>query len=151
MSTIDRDRLVRAILPIFHHPHIKAPMRILLCESVYATGLLTCWIRNQAYMVRSRSPLNKLALNTKHCVNKFKPLHENNVSVIFPPSKFGLDSMPEFPIHALKGHLAPVMPTVLSKQLLPATRKIHPDQILSLWSIRDSKPDAVGVGAGGTE
>ena len=29
VSTIDRDRLVRAILPIFHHPHIKAPMRIL--------------------------------------------------------------------------------------------------------------------------
>ena len=61
--------------------------------------------------------------------------------------QIGLDSMPEFPIHALKGHLAPVMQTVLPKQLLPATRKIHPDQILSLWSIRDSKPDAVGVGA----
>ena len=90
MSISDRDRLVRAILPIFHHPHIKAPMRILLCESVYATGLLTCWIRNQAYMARSRSPLNKLALNTKHCVNKFKPLHENTVSVIFPPSKLAL-------------------------------------------------------------
>ena len=34
MSTIDRDRLVRAILPIFHHTHIKAPMRILLCDEV---------------------------------------------------------------------------------------------------------------------
>ena len=41
----------------------------------------------------------------------------------------GLDPMPEFPIHALEGSLAPVMPTVLPVQLLPAARKIHPDDL----------------------
>jgi len=38
--------------------------------------------------------------------------------------QIGLDPM--LPIHALEGHLAPVMPTVLPKQLLPATRKDPP-------------------------
>ena len=44
----------------------------------------------------------------------------------FSSKQIGLDPMPELPIHALEGHLTPVMPTVLPKQLLPATRKIHP-------------------------
>ena len=37
--------------------------------------------------------------------------------------------MPEFPIHALEGNLAPVMPNVLPVQLLPAARKIHPSDL----------------------
>ena len=50
VSTIDRDRLVRAILPIFHHPHIKAPMRILLCEKVKKlAGLHNHFDRVQAH------------------------------------------------------------------------------------------------------
>ena len=44
--------------------------------------------------------------------------------------------MPEFPIHALEGHLTPVMPTVLPKQLLPATRKIHPADL----GVMDNRP-----------
>ena len=44
--------------------------------------------------------------------------------------------MPEFPIHALEGNLAPVMPTVLPTQLLPATRKIHPNDL----GIMDNRP-----------
>ena len=48
----------------------------------------------------------------------------------------GLDPMPEFPIHAIEGNLAPVMPTVLPVQLLPAPRKFHPEEL----GIRESKP-----------
>ena len=44
----------------------------------------------------------------------------------FSSKQIGIDPMPELPIHALEGHLTPVMPTVLPKQLLPAARKIHP-------------------------
>ena len=44
--------------------------------------------------------------------------------------------MPDFPIHALEGNLAPVMPTVLPVQLLPAARKIHPDDL----GIIENKP-----------
>ena len=40
--------------------------------------------------------------------------------------------MPEIPIHALE---APVMPTVLPKQLLPATRK-HPADL----GVMDNRP-----------
>ena len=61
VSTIDRDRLVRAILPIFHHPHIKAPMRILLCEEVEKlAGLHNHFDRVQAH----RSLLTELQLET---------------------------------------------------------------------------------------
>ena len=143
VSTIDRDRLVRAILPIFHHPHIKAPMRILLCEeveklaglhnhfdrvqahrsllteftvrnycgnsfhpeyiqaavghpSVYATGLPNL-LKQQPSMHGPESfTQNKLELNIKPCVNKYKPWHENNVSVISPPSKLVLTQCRNF-------------------------------------------------------
>ena len=44
--------------------------------------------------------------------------------------------MPELPIHALEGPLTPVMPTVLPKQLLPTTRKIHPADL----GVMDNRP-----------
>ena len=128
VSTIDRDRLVRAILPIFHHPHIRAPMRILLCEEVeklaglhnhfdrvqahrsllteftvrnycgnsFATGLPNL-LKQQPSMHGPESlTQNKLELNIKPCVNKYKPWHENNVSVISPPSKLALTQCRNF-------------------------------------------------------
>ena len=61
VSTIDRDRLVRAILPIFHHPYIKAPMRILRCEEVEKlAGLHNHFDRVHAH----RSLLTELTVKT---------------------------------------------------------------------------------------
>ena len=183
VSTIDRDRLVRAILPIFHHPYIKAPMRILSCEEVEKlAGLHNHFDRVHAH----RSLLTELTVRN-YCGNSFHPEHIQAAighperlrnwliepaepstqppwsGVIYPkqartqyhalreqvqtlartqrirdlPSKqVGLDPMPEFPVHALEGNLAPVMPTVLPVQLLPAARKIHPDDL----GIRENKP-----------
>ena len=69
VSTIDRDRLVRAILPIFHHPHIKAPMRILLCEEVEKlAGLHNHFDRVQAH----RSLLTEFTVRN-YCGNSFHP------------------------------------------------------------------------------
>ena len=48
----------------------------------------------------------------------------------------GLDPMPDFPIHAIDGNLAPVSPTVMPMQLLPPSRRIHPEEL----GIRDDKP-----------
>ena len=183
VSTIDRDRLVRAILPIFHHPYIKAPMRILSCEEVEKlAGLHNHFDRVHAH----RSLLTELTVRN-YCGNSFHPEHIQAAighperlrnwliepaepstqppwsGVIHPKQaraqyhalreqvqtlartqrirdlsskQVGLDPMPEFPIHALEGNLAPVMPTVLPVQLLPAARKIHPDDL----GIRENKP-----------
>ena len=183
VSTLDRDRLVRAVLPIFHHPFIKAPMRILSCEEVEKlAGLHNHFDRVQAH----RSLLTEFTIRN-YCGNSFHPEHiqaaighperlrawliEPNepstrppwAGVLHPkqaraqyhalreqvqtlaqthrisdlPSKqVGLDPMPEFPIHALEGNLAPTMPTVLPVQLLPAARKIHPGDL----GVRDNKP-----------
>ena len=183
VSTIDRDRLVRAILPIFHHPYIKAPMRILSCEEVEKlAGLHNHFDRVHAH----RSLLTELTVRN-YCGNSFHPEHIQAAighperlrnwliepadpstqppwsGVIHPKQartqyhalreqvqtlartqrirdlsskQVGLDPMPDFPIHALEGSLAPVMPTVLPVQLLPATRKIHPDDL----GIRENKP-----------
>ena len=69
VSTIDRDRFVRAILPIFHHPHIKAPMRILLCEEVEKlAGLHNHFDRVQAH----RSLLTEFTVRN-YCGNSFHP------------------------------------------------------------------------------
>ena len=69
VNTIDRDRLVRAILPIFHHPHIKAPMRILLCEEVEKlAGLHNHFDRVQAH----RSLLTKFTIRN-YCGNSIHP------------------------------------------------------------------------------
>ena len=69
VSTIDRDRLVRAILPIFHHPHIKAPMRILDCEEVEKlAGLYNHFDRVQAH----RSLLTEFTVRN-YCGNSFHP------------------------------------------------------------------------------
>ena len=185
VSTIDRDRLVRAILPIFHHPYIKAPMRILSCEEVEKlAGLHNHFDRVHAH----RSLLTELELTVRnYCGNSFHPEHIQAAighperlrnwliepaepptqppwsGVIHPKQaraqyhalreqvqtlartqrirdlsskQVGLDPMPDFPIHALEGNLAPVMPTVLPVQLLPAARKIHPDDL----GIRENKP-----------
>ena len=183
VSTIDRDWLVRAILPIFHHPYIKAPMRILSCEEVEKlAGLHNHFDRVHAH----RSLLTELTVRN-YCGNSFHPEHIQAAighperlrnwliepaepstqppwsGVIHPKQartqyhalreqvqtlartqrvrdlsskQVGLDPMPEFPIHALEGNLAPVMPTVLPVQLLPAARKIHPDDL----GIRENKP-----------
>ena len=183
VSTIDRDRLVRAILPIFHHPHIKAPMRILLCDEVEKlAGLHNHFDRVHAH----RSLLTEFTVRN-YCGNSFHPEYiqaavghperlrnwliepaESETKptwsgVVHPKQaraqyqalreqvqtlareqhirdlstkQIGLDPMPEFPIHALEGNLAPVMPTVLPTQLLPATRKIHPNDL----GIMDNRP-----------
>ena len=69
VSTMDRDRLVRAILPIFHHPHIKAPMRILYCEEVEKlAGLYNHFDRVQAH----RSLLTEFTVRN-YCGNSFHP------------------------------------------------------------------------------
>ena len=71
VSTLERDRLVRAILPIFHHPFIKAPMRILTCEEVEKlAGLHNHFNRVHAH----RSLLTELTVRN-YCGNSFHPEH----------------------------------------------------------------------------
>ena len=71
VSTLERDRLVRAILPIFHHPFIKAPMRILSCEEVEKlAGLHKHFDRVHAH----RSLLTELTIRN-YCGNSFHPEH----------------------------------------------------------------------------
>ena len=71
VSTLERDRLVRAILPIFHHPFIKAPMRILSCEEVEKlAGLHNHFDRVHAH----RSLLTELTVRN-YCGNSFHPEH----------------------------------------------------------------------------
>ena len=71
VSTLERDRLVRAILPIFHHPLIKAPMRILTCEEVEKlAGLHNHFNRVHAH----RSLLTELTIRN-YCGNSFHPEH----------------------------------------------------------------------------
>ena len=183
VTTLDRDRLVRAILPTFHHPFIKAPMRVLSCEEVEKlTGLHNHFNRVQAH----RPLLTELTVRN-YCGNSFHLDHiqaaighperlrswlaepadpatkPSWTGVIHPKQaraqyhalrdqvqalaraqhirdldskQVGLDPMPDFPIHALEGTLSPVTPTIMPVQLLPAARKIHPDEL----GIRENKP-----------
>ena len=183
VSTLERDRLVRAILPIFHHPFIKAPMRILSCEEVEKlAGLHSHFDRVHAH----RSLLTELTVRN-YCGNSFHPEHiqaaighperlrswlaepvdpstkPSWTGVIHPKQartqyhalreqvqtlartqhvrdlaskQVGIDPMPDFPIHAIEGNVSPVMPTILPVQLLPATRKFHPEEL----GIRENKP-----------
>ena len=183
VSTLERDRLVRAILPIFHHPFIKAPMRIRNCQEVEKlAGLHNHFDRVNTH----RSLLTELTVRN-YCGNSFHPDHiqaaighperlrswlaepvdpstkPSWTGVIHPKQartqyhalreqvqtlertqhvrdlaskQVGIDPMPDFPIHAIEGNLSPVMPTILPVQLLPATRKFHPDEL----GIRENKP-----------
>ena len=183
VSTLERDRLVRAILPIFHHPFAKAPMRILSCQEVEKlAGLHNHFDRVNTH----RSLLTELTVRN-YCGNSFHPDHiqaaighperlrswlaepvdpstkPSWTGVIHPKQartqyhalreqvqtlartqhvrdlankQVGIDPMPDFPIHAIEGNLSPVMPTILPVQLLPATRKFHPDEL----GIRGNKP-----------
>ena len=183
VSTIDRDRLVRAILPIFHHPHIKAPMRILLCEEVeklaglhnhfdrvhaHRSLLTEFTVRNYCgnsfhleyiqaavghperlrdWLTEPAETATKYAwsgvVHPKQARAQYQALREQVQTLAreqrirdFSSKQIGLDPMPELPIHALEGPLTPVMPTVLPKQLLPTTRKIHPADL----GIMDNRP-----------
>ena len=183
VSTFDRDRLVRAILPIFHHPYVKAPMRILNCEEVQKlAGLHHHFDRVSS----NRNLLTELTIRN-YCGNSFHPEYiqaaighperlrkwltapvdpPNDVSwtgVIHPKQarlqyhalreqvqtlakaqrvrdlenkQVGIDPMPDFPIHAIEGSLTPVMPEISQVQLLPSSRKFHPDDL----GIKENKP-----------
>ena len=183
VSTLERDRLVRAILPIFHHPFVKAPMRILNCQEVEKlAGLHNHFDRVNTH----RSLLTELTVRN-YCGNSFHPDHIQAAighperlrswlaepvdpstkppwtGVIHPKQartqyhalreqvqtlartqhvrdlankQVGIDPMPDFPIHAIDGNLSPVMPTIQPVQLLPPTRKFHPDEL----GIRENKP-----------
>ena len=183
ITTFERDRLVLAILPIFHHPFVQAHMRILRREEVEKlAGLHHHFDRVHAH----RNLLTELTVRN-YCGNSFHPdyiqaaighperLRNWLAAPVEPPhnpswtgvvhpkqarklyhalreqvqtlahtqkikglenKQVGVDPMPDFPIHAIEGSLTPVMPTVLPAQLLPVSRKFHPDEL----GIRDNKP-----------
>ena len=183
VTAFERDRLVLAILPIFHHPFITAPMRILSCEEVEKlAGLHNHFDRVHAH----RNLLTELTVRN-YCGNSFHPEYiqaaighpeclrnwltvpaepQHNppwTGVLHPKQaraqyhelreqvralantqrirdleskQVGIDPMPDFPIHAIQGNLAPIMPTILPAQLLPAHRKFHPDEL----GIKENKP-----------
>ena len=185
ISPSDRDNLVRAILPIFHHPFITAPMRILTCEEIEKLAGL----HNHFHRVQTHQPLLTEYTIRNYCGNSFHPeyiqaaighperLRNWLAEPVNPASKpswtgvihpkearaqfhqlrdhiqtiaqqrrikdvaqkqIGLDPMPDFPIHAIEGNLAPISPAVKPMQLLPPSRKIHPEEI----GLRDDKPPA---------
>ena len=69
VSPADRDNLVRAILPIFHHPFIKAPMRILTCEEIEKLAGL----HNHFHRVQTHQPLLTEYTIRNYCGNSFHP------------------------------------------------------------------------------
>ena len=185
ISPSDRDNLVRAILPIFHHPFITAPMRILTCEEIEKLAGL----HNHFHRVHTHRPLLTEYTIRNYCGNSFHPEHIQAAighperlrnwlaepaepavkpmwtGVIHPKEartqyhqlrdqvqtiaqqrrikdvaqkQVGLDPMPDFPIHAIEGNLAPSSPTIQPMQLLPPSRRIHPEEI----GLRDDQPPA---------
>ena len=183
ISPSDRDNLVRAILPIFHHPFITAPMRILSCEEVEKLAGL----HNHFHRVQTHRPLLTEYTIRNYCGNSFHPEHIQAAignperlrnwlaepinpasnptwtGVIHPKEaraqfhqlrdqvqtiaqqkrikdvtqkQIGLDPMPDFPIHAIDGYLTPISPAVMPMQLLPPSRRIHPEEV----GLRDDKP-----------
>ena len=185
ISPSDRDNLVRAILPIFHHPFITAPMRILTCEEIEKLAGL----HNHFHRVHTHRALLTEYTIRNYCGNSFHPEHIQAAighperlrnwlaepaepafkptwtGVIHPKEartqyhqlrdqvqtlaqqrrikdvaqkQVGLDPMPDFPIHAIDGNLAPISPTVQPMQLLPPSRRIHPEEI----GLRDDQPPA---------
>ena len=185
ISPSDRDNLVRAILPIFHHPFITAPMRILTCEEIEKLAGL----HNHFHRVHTHRPLLTEYTIRNYCGNSFHPDHIQAAighperlrnwlaepaepalkpmwtGVIHPKEartqyhqlrdqvqtlaqqrrikdvahkQVGLDPMPDFPIHAIEGTLAPSSPTIQPMQLLPPSKRIHPEEI----GLRDDQPPA---------
>ena len=183
ISPSDRDNLVRAILPIFHHPFITAPMRILTCEEIEKLAGL----HNHFHRVHTHRPLLTEYTIRNYCGNSFHPEHIQAAighperlrnwlaepadpaskptwaGVIHPKDartqfhqlrdhvqtvaqqkrikdvaqkQVGLDPMPDFPIHAIEGNLAPISPTIKPMQLLPPSRRIHPEEL----GLRDDQP-----------
>lgn len=69
VTTFERDRLVFAILPIFHHPFIKVPMRILSREEIQQLAGL----RDHLNQVHIRKNLLTEMTVRKCCGNSFHP------------------------------------------------------------------------------
>ena len=67
----ERDELVRAILPIFHHPFIKAPMRTLNSNEVEKLAGL----HNHFHRVQTARPLLTEYTTRNYCGNSFHPAH----------------------------------------------------------------------------
>ena len=185
ISPSDRDNLVRAILPIFHHPFITAPMRILTCEEIEKLAGL----HNHFHRVHTHRPLLTEYTIRNYCGNSFHPEHIQAAighperlrnwlaepaepkakptwtGVIHPKEartqyhqlrdqvqtiaqqrrikdvaqkQVGLDPMPDFPVHAIEGNLAPSNPTIQPIQLPPPSRRIHPEEI----GLCDDQPPA---------
>ena len=71
VTAYERDELVRAILPIFHHPFIKAPMRILNSNEVEKLAGL----HNHFHRVQAARPLLTEYTIRNYCGNSFHPAH----------------------------------------------------------------------------
>ena len=71
ITAYERDELVRAILPIFHHPFIKAPMRILNSNEVEKLAGL----HNHFHRVQTARPLLTEYTIRNYCGNSFHPAH----------------------------------------------------------------------------
>ena len=71
ITAYERDELVRAILPIFHHPLIKAPMRILNSSEVEKLAGL----HNHFHRVQAARPLLTEYTIRNYCGNSFHPAH----------------------------------------------------------------------------
>ena len=71
IAASERDELVRAILPIFHHPFIKAPMRILRSSEVEQLAGL----HNHFHRVQTSRPLLTEYTVRNYCGNGFHPAH----------------------------------------------------------------------------
>ena len=71
INAYERDELVRAILPIFHHPFIKAPMRILSSNEVEQLAGL----HNHFHRVQTARPLLTEYTIRNYCGNSFHPAH----------------------------------------------------------------------------
>ena len=71
ITNYERDELVRAILPIFHHPLIKAPMRILTSSEVEKLAGL----HNHFHRVQAARPLLTEYTIRNYCGNSFHPAH----------------------------------------------------------------------------
>lgn len=69
ITTFERDRLVLAILPIFHHPFIKVPMRILSREEVQQLAGL----RDHFNQVHIHKTLLTEMTVRNYCGNSFHP------------------------------------------------------------------------------
>ena len=69
VSTFERDQIVLAILPIFHHPHITAPMRIHNQDEVQRLAGLF----DHVNQVRTHKPLLTEMTVRNYCGNSFHP------------------------------------------------------------------------------